>query len=79
MHIWRISLIPATVYDAGIPLTKNRVYTVGQDQVAAITQGTNGDFTVSLEDDVDEGVTIVRDIIVPWPQVRTVNRSDEGE
>lgn len=79
MHIWRISLIPATVYDGGIPMTKNRVYTVGQDQVTGITQGANGDFTVALEDDVDEGVTIVRDVTVPWPQVRTVNRSDEGE
>jgi len=79
MHIWRISLVPTIIYDSGVPMTKNRVFTVGEDQVTGITQGANGDFTVALSDEVDEGVTIVRDLIVPWPQVRVVSRSDEGE
>lgn len=79
MHIWRLSLIPATVYDGGRPLTKNRVYTVGQDQVTGITQNTLGDFEITLADDVDEGVTIKREILVVKEQVRTVNLSDEGE
>jgi len=76
MTIWRLVLVPHVTYINGEPQARERIYTVGSDQVTAITRNDDDTFTITLTDDVDDDGTIHREVVVFSHQVRTVNRQE---
>jgi hypothetical protein len=76
MTIEKLVLVPITYWTPTSALTKDRIFTVGLDQVTNIEEQDDGDFLVTLTDEVEDEGTYHRTITVMRSQVRLIHRRE---